>query len=76
MDGRRFLSFSKEAKPIAGSWDGPCGPEACLEGSHQATGEIVRDIDDSLEVGTEWPIEIQDEQRKPLRTIKVISEQH
>lgn len=42
----------------------------------KATGEIVRDIDDSLEVGTEWPIEIQDEQRKPPRPIKVISEQH
>jgi hypothetical protein len=42
----------------------------------RATGEIVRDLDGGLKVGTEWSIQIQDEQRKPLRTIKVISERH
>jgi hypothetical protein len=44
--------------------------------SHETTGEIVRDLDGGLKVGTEWSIQIQDEQRKPLRTIKVISERH
>jgi hypothetical protein len=42
----------------------------------RTTGEIVKDLDGSLEVGTEWSIQIQDAERKPLRTIKVISERH
>jgi len=40
------------------------------------TGEIVRDLDGALEVGTEWSIQIQDADRKPLRTIRLTSEAH
>ncbi|WOH48235.1 DUF6894 family protein [Bradyrhizobium sp. sBnM-33] len=50
--------------------------EAAWNEATRATGEIVRDLDGSLEVGTEWSIQIQDAERKPLRTIKVISKRH
>jgi len=42
----------------------------------RVTGEIVRDLDGALEVGTEWSIQIQDADRKPLRTIRLTSEAH
>jgi hypothetical protein len=47
---------------------------AAWEEATTATGEILRDLDGSLEVGTEWSIQIQDETGKPLRTIKLVSE--
>jgi hypothetical protein len=42
----------------------------------RAAGEIVRDLDGSFEVGTEWSMQVRDAEHKPLRTIKVITEKH
>jgi hypothetical protein len=48
--------------------------QSAWEEATTATGEILRGLDGSLEVGTEWSIQIQDEAGKPLRTIKLVSE--
>jgi hypothetical protein len=47
---------------------------AAWEEATIATGEILRGLDGSLEVGTEWSIQIQDETGTPLRTIKLVAE--
>jgi hypothetical protein len=50
--------------------------DVAWEEATMATGEIVKDLDGSLDVGTEWSIQIQDEARTPLRTIRPTSESH
>jgi hypothetical protein len=50
--------------------------QSAWEEATTATGEILRSLDGSLEVGIEWSIQIQDEAGKPLRTIKLVSEAH
>jgi hypothetical protein len=49
---------------------------AAWEEATEATGEIIKELDGSLEVGTEWSIQIQDADRKPLRTINLTSQAH
>ena len=36
-----------------------------------AFGQMVRDLDGSLQPGSDWSIEIQDENRRPLRYISL-----
>jgi hypothetical protein len=49
---------------------------AAWQQATRAAGEIVRDLDGSFEAGTEWSMQVQDAEYKPLRTIRVISEKH
>jgi hypothetical protein len=49
---------------------------AAWQEATRAAGEIVRDLDGSFEAGTEWSMQVQDAEYKPLRTIRVISEKH
>jgi hypothetical protein len=49
---------------------------AAWQEATRAAGEIVRDLDGSFEAGTEWSMQVQDAEHKPLRTIRVISEKH
>jgi hypothetical protein len=39
-------------------------------------GEILRDLNDPLEAGSEWRMEVVDEARKPLFRLRVIAELH
>ncbi|MEH2537091.1 MULTISPECIES: DUF6894 family protein [unclassified Bradyrhizobium] len=50
--------------------------DAAWQQATKTAGEIVRDLDGGLEPDMEWSIQVQDEQRKPLRTIKVVSQYH
>jgi hypothetical protein len=42
----------------------------------RSTGEILRDLNDPLEAGSEWRMEVVDEARKPLFSLRVIAELH
>ena len=42
----------------------------------KSTGEILRDLNDPLEAGSEWRMEVVDEARKPLFSLRVIAELH
>jgi hypothetical protein len=42
----------------------------------RSAGEIIKDLDGSFEVGSEWSLQIQDAEHKPLSTIKIIAETH
>jgi len=42
----------------------------------KSTGEILRDLNDPLEVGSEWRMEVVNEARKPLFCLRVIAELH
>jgi hypothetical protein len=42
----------------------------------KSTGEILRDLDYPLEAGSEWRMEVADEARKPLFSLRVIAERH
>jgi hypothetical protein len=42
----------------------------------KSTGEILRDLDYPLEAGSEWRMEVADEARKPLFSLRVIAELH
>ena len=52
------------------------GMGAAWEEATTAAGEIIRDCDGSLSVNGKWQIEIQDESRKPLRTIRLVTTTH
>ena len=45
--------------------------EAAWEEATVAFGQLVRDLDGTIKIGTDWAIEIQDDQRRPLRFISV-----
>jgi len=40
----------------------------------KSTGEILRDLDYPIEAGSEWRMEVADEARKPLFSLRVITE--
>ena len=42
----------------------------------KSTGEILRDLNYPIEVGSEWRMEVADEARKPLFSLRVITEFH
>ena len=42
----------------------------------KSTGEILRDLDYPLEAGSEWRMEVVDEARRPLFSLRVIAELH
>jgi hypothetical protein len=50
--------------------------ESAWHEATKAAGEILKDIDGNLRPGTEWSIQVQDESRKPVRTLRVIAEAH
>jgi hypothetical protein len=50
--------------------------DAAWEEATAAAGEMIKELDGALRPGTEWSIQIQDAKRKPLRTIRVIFEDH
>ena len=42
----------------------------------KSTGEIFRDSDQPIEAGSEWRMEVADEARKPLFSLRVTAELH
>jgi hypothetical protein len=42
----------------------------------KSTGEILRDFDYPIEAGSEWRMEVVDEARKPLFSLRVMAELH
>jgi hypothetical protein len=42
----------------------------------KSTGEILRDCNYPIEAGSEWRMEVADEARKPLFSLRVIAELH
>jgi hypothetical protein len=50
------------------------GLDAAWEEATTAAGEIIKDCDGSLPADAKWQIQIQDESRKPLRTIRLLTE--
>jgi len=42
----------------------------------KSTGEILRDLNYPLEAGLEWRMEVADEARKPLFSLRVVAERH
>jgi hypothetical protein len=42
----------------------------------KSTGEMFRDLDHPIEAGSEWRMEVADEARKPLFSLRVIAEFH
>ena len=40
----------------------------------KSTGEILRDLDYPIEAGSEWRMEVVDEARKPLFSLRLITE--
>ena len=42
----------------------------------KSTGEILRDLNYPIEAGSEWRMEVADETRKPLFSLRVITELH
>jgi hypothetical protein len=40
----------------------------------KSTGEILRDLDHPIGAGSEWRMEVVDEARKPLFSLRVIAE--
>jgi TATA-binding protein-associated factor Taf7 len=42
----------------------------------KSTGEILRDFNYPIEAGLEWRMEVVDEARKPLFSLRVIAELH
>ena len=42
----------------------------------KSTGEILRDLNQALEAGSELRMEVADEARKPIFSLRVIAERH
>jgi hypothetical protein len=42
----------------------------------KSAGEILRDLNYPIEAGSEWRMEVEDEARKPLFSLRVIAELH
>jgi hypothetical protein len=42
----------------------------------RSTGELLRDMSSPIEAGSEWRVEVADEARKPLFSLRVIAEAH
>ena len=42
----------------------------------KSTGEILRDLNYPIEAGSEWRMEVADDARKPLFSLRVIIELH
>jgi hypothetical protein len=40
----------------------------------RSTGDILRDLNDPVEAGSEWRMEVLDDARKPLFSLRVIAE--
>ncbi len=49
---------------------------AVLRELTQSTGEMLRDLSTPLDAGSEWRVEVADEYRKPLFSLRVIAESH
>lgn len=50
------------------------GMDIAWEEATTAAGEIIEDCDGSLPVDAKWQIQIQDEFRRPFRTIRLLTE--
>jgi hypothetical protein len=42
----------------------------------KSTGEILRDLSDPVEADSEWRMEVLDDSRKPLFSLRVITERY
>jgi hypothetical protein len=42
----------------------------------QSTGELLRELNLPLQAGAEWRMEVADEARKPLFSLRVVAESH
>jgi hypothetical protein len=42
----------------------------------KSTGELLRELNSPIEAGSEWRMEVADEARKPLLSLRVIAELH
>ena len=49
---------------------------AVLEEVTKSTGELLRELDCPIAAGSEWRMEVADESRKPLFSLRVIAELH
>jgi hypothetical protein len=53
----------------------PDMPSVWIEAT-KSTGEILRDLNDALVAGTELRMDVADESRKPVFSLRVIAESH
>jgi hypothetical protein len=49
---------------------------AVLRELTQSTGELLRDLSTPIQAGSEWRVEVADEYRKRLFSLRVIAESH
>jgi hypothetical protein len=49
---------------------------AVLVEATKSTGELLRELNDPIEAGSEWRMEVADAARKPLLSLRVIAELH
>jgi hypothetical protein len=42
----------------------------------KSTGELLRELNSPIEAGSEWRMEVADETRRPLLSLRVIAELH
>ena len=42
----------------------------------KSTGELIRDLQQPIDVGSEWRMEVVDEARRPCFVLRVIAESH
>ncbi len=74
---RYFFSVSNGERTTLHS-DGielPDIPAVWIEAT-KSTGELLRDLDHAIQAGTELRMDVADEARKPLFTLRVIAETH
>jgi hypothetical protein len=74
---RFFLSVSNGERTTLHS-DGielPDIPAVWIEAT-KSTGEMLRDLNHALQAGTELRMDVADEARKPLFSLRVIAETH
>jgi hypothetical protein len=42
----------------------------------KSTGELLRELDRPIEAGSDWRMEVADETRRPIFSLRVIAERH
>jgi Domain of unknown function (DUF6894) len=74
---RYFFSFSNGERTTHHS-DGidlPDLPSVWIEAT-KSTGELLRDMDQAIHAGTELRMDVANEARKPIFSLRVIAESH
>jgi hypothetical protein len=74
----RYYFVVRQGDQTSGHSDGIEFPDLAavqLEAT-KSTGEILRDLEYPIEAGSEWRMEVVDEARKPLFSLRVIAELH